>query len=154
MALNFTIVVHVRHQFGVVDQDIGVFAGLEQSFPFDCPSVSSDHALLLFQSLGVGHEQTLETNGVPVFGGVPVTDAVRGVTAGVPPEYGVPNHGSAPAVGGFIGLGGQRLDHQPGRAQEQRQCPAHRLKRRRVRHRQRSRRLQDPVTAQTSAGIT
>jgi hypothetical protein len=86
MALNFTIVVHVRHQFGVVDQDIGVFAGLEHSFPFDCPSVSSDHALLLFQSLGVGQEQTLETNGVPVFGGVPVTDAVRGVTAGVPPN--------------------------------------------------------------------
>ena len=106
-----------------MDQDIGVFAGLEHSFPFDCPSVSSDHALLLFQSLGVGQEQrgvdpdlglaglgvgqeqTLETNGVPVFGGVPVTDAVRGVTAGVPPEYGVPNHGHQLLAGslGWVG---------------------------------------------------
>jgi hypothetical protein len=104
-ALNFTIVVHVRHQFGAVDQDIGVFAGLEHSFPFDCPSVSSDHALLLFQSLGVGQEQTLETNGVPVFGGVPATDVVRGVTAGVPPEFGVPNHGHQLLAGslGWVG---------------------------------------------------
>lgn len=113
MALNFTIVVHVRHQFGVVDQDIGVFAGLEHSFPFDCPSVSSDHALLLFQSLGVGHEQTLETNGVPVFGGVPVTDAVRGVTAGVPPEYGVPNHGHQ-LLAGSLGWVGNVLIINPG----------------------------------------
>jgi hypothetical protein len=74
MALNFTVVVHVRQQFGDTDQDIGVFAGREKSFSFDCPSVSSgEYALMLFQSVGVGQEQVLQINGVPVFGGVPAS---------------------------------------------------------------------------------
>lgn len=108
MAVSFTIVVHVRHQFGDTDQNIGVFAGLEQSFPFDCPSVSSDHALLLFQSLGVGEEQTLEVNGVPVFGGVPATDVVRGGTGGPIPPFDVPSHGHQ-LLAGSLGWAGNVL---------------------------------------------
>ncbi|MFI7545738.1 hypothetical protein [Actinoplanes sp. NPDC049599] len=90
MALEFAFVIHVRHQFGDDDQDIGVFAGREQTFAFDCPLAGPDHALLLFQSLGVSREQTLEVNGVTVFGGVPVTDAVFGVTG--LPLGGASNH--------------------------------------------------------------
>jgi hypothetical protein len=80
MALSFTVVINVRHQFGDTDQNIGVFAGRSANFSFGCPSVSSDQALLLFQSRGVGAEQVLEVNGVPVFGGIPETDVIRGVT--------------------------------------------------------------------------
>lgn len=72
MPLDFSIIIHVRHQFGQEDLDVGVFAGAEASFPFDCPGVdASQHALLLFQSFGVGNEQLLEVNGTAVFGGVP-----------------------------------------------------------------------------------
>ena len=72
MPLDFSIIVHVRHQFGREDLDVGVFAGAEASFAFDCPGVdASQHALLLFQSFGVGNQQLLEVNGTAVFGGVP-----------------------------------------------------------------------------------
>jgi hypothetical protein len=95
MGLDFTVVVNVRNQFGDNDLDIGVFAGREKSFTFDCPSVSSGRALLLFQSLGVGPGQTLEVNGEPVFGGVPATDAITGSTGstgGPSPPFDIPNH--------------------------------------------------------------
>ncbi len=81
MPMDFTIIIHVRHQFGAVDKNIGVFAGTEASFTFDCPAVdSSRHSLLLFQSLGVDREQGLEVNGSSVFGGVPHGDVVVGRT--------------------------------------------------------------------------
>ena len=73
MALNFTIAVKARQQFGDTNINNGVFVGREKSYPFDCPSISSDQALLLFQSFGAGTEQTLEINDVPVLGGVPAT---------------------------------------------------------------------------------
>jgi hypothetical protein len=92
MALDFTIVVNVRHQFGDTDQNIGVFAGSESTFSFDCPSVSSDQALLLFQSLNVSGEQVLEINGVLVFGGVPATDEVIGFTGEPQPANSAPFH--------------------------------------------------------------
>lgn len=91
MALSFSVVVHTRNQFGDEDQDFGVFAGREKTWSFNCPSVSSDHALLLFQSLGVSAEQVLEVNGVMVFGGVPSTDPVGGAPLGG--TVGVPAHG-------------------------------------------------------------
>ena len=72
MPLDFSIVMHVRHQFGDENLGIGVFAGAEASFPFDCPGVdASQHSLLLFQSHGVGNQQVLEVNGSAVFGGIP-----------------------------------------------------------------------------------
>lgn len=75
MALDFTIIVHVRQQFGTKDLNIGVFAGTEKEFQFDCPNVdTSAHSLLLFQAQSVQKEQTLEVNGSKVFGGVPVGD--------------------------------------------------------------------------------
>jgi hypothetical protein len=52
MALDFTIVVNARGQFGDTNINFGNFVGREAGFSFDCPSVSSDPALLLFQSFG------------------------------------------------------------------------------------------------------
>ena len=105
MALSFSVVVHSRHQFGDEDQDLGFFAGREKSWSFDCPSVSSGHALLLFQSLGVSAEQILEVNGVSVFGGVPHTDPLVGApfggTAGAP-AHGHLVHSSAGWTGNVL----------------------------------------------------
>lgn len=92
MALDFTIVVNVRHQFGEEDHNMGVFAGNEATFEFDCPSVSSDQALLLFQSFNVTGEQVLEVNDVLVFGEVPATDQVLGVTGPPSDIEDVPSH--------------------------------------------------------------
>lgn len=89
MAVDFTIVVHVRHQFGNVDQNIGVYAGLFKHWKFDCPGVSSEYALLFFQSSGVEAEQKIEVNRVAVPGGVP-NDLVVGETGG--PLGNVPFH--------------------------------------------------------------
>lgn len=92
MALDFTIVINVRQQFGDDDQNIGVFAGRRKEFRFDCPNVSSDQAFLLFQSSGVSNEQVAEINGVAVFGGVPETDAIVVFTTGFPTGFDVPSH--------------------------------------------------------------
>lgn len=103
MALSFTIVVNVRQQFGDSDTGHGVFVGREKNFPFDCPSVSSDQALLQFQSQTVTKEEILEINGVTVFGGVPITSDVEGATSG--PIPGGPNHRHlvSAASGGWVG---------------------------------------------------
>jgi hypothetical protein len=71
MPLDFTIVVHVRAQFGNVDQNVGVYAGLDKSWQFACPQVSSDYALLLFQSSSVEREQKIAINGNQIPGGIP-----------------------------------------------------------------------------------
>ena len=92
MALSFTVVVNVRHQFGDTDQNIGVFSRRSADFSFDCPSVSPDQALLLFQAMGVRGEQVLEVNGVPVFGGLPETDRVLGATGFANGPPGIPQH--------------------------------------------------------------
>jgi hypothetical protein len=84
MALDFTVVVNVRHQFGNNDGNIGVFAGRQRDFTFDCPGASAEQAILLFQSLSVGEEQLLQINGTTVFGGVPATDVIGGFTTGLP----------------------------------------------------------------------
>lgn len=77
MALDFSIVMNVRHQFGGDDLNEGAYAGNRGSYAFDCPDVDTNaEAILLFQSKGVGKEQSLEINGTRVYGGVPVTDSV------------------------------------------------------------------------------
>ena len=127
MALNFTIVVHVRHQFGAVDQDIGVFAGLRAQLPVRLPFGLVRPCPAAVPKPRRGGRSRLSK-----------PTACRSSAASQPPTLSVvsPPEGPqsirrpkprAPVVGGFIGLGGQRLDHQPGRAQEQRQRPAHRL---------------------------
>lgn len=103
MALDFTTVVHVRHQFGNVDQNVGVYAGLDKRWNFDCSEVSSEHALLFFQSSGVEQEQSIEINGVAVPGGVPVNEVVVGGTGG--PLGNVPFHTHS-VVGSFSGWAG------------------------------------------------
>lgn len=112
MALDFTIVSHVRHQFGNTDVDIGVFAGREQTFSFDCPLVSSDHALLLFQSSGVSHEQVLEVNGETVFGGVPQSDDTLIAVPTPGPQGSEHYHSVVPAT--LLGWVGNVLIINPG----------------------------------------
>lgn len=90
MPLDMTFVVHVRAQFGDDDIDVGVFVGREKSWSFDCPAVAAGHALLLFQSAGVFREQTLQINGVNVYGGIPDTLALNFTTP--PLQGGVPPH--------------------------------------------------------------
>jgi hypothetical protein len=62
--MDYTVIVQVRHQFGNDDIDVGVFAGEQFDFSFNCPKVdASQVAILLFQGFRVGEEQTLETMG-------------------------------------------------------------------------------------------
>jgi hypothetical protein len=79
--MDYTVIVQVRHQFGDDDLDVGVFAGQEKEFTFDCPNVDAGQvAVLLFQGLRVLQEQTLEINGVEVPGGIPVGPIAFGFT--------------------------------------------------------------------------
>jgi hypothetical protein len=113
MTLSFTVVMNGRHQFGDTDQDIGTFSGSSAEFSFDCPRVSSDQALLLFQSTSVQGEQTLEVNGTTVFGGIPETDRVvagTGFTSGPP---GFPQH-SHQILAFSLGWAGQVMIINPG----------------------------------------
>jgi hypothetical protein len=80
MPMDYTIIVHVRNQFGNQDLNIGVFAGEEKEFSFDCPDVdASQRAVLIFQGQMVGRQQTLEINASAISGGIPGGD-VRGGT--------------------------------------------------------------------------
>ncbi|MCW2849438.1 MAG: hypothetical protein JWR90_3412 [Marmoricola sp.] len=118
MSLNFTVVINVRHQFGDTDQDIGVFAGDSANFAFDCPSVSSDQALLLFQSMGVRGEHVLEVNDVTVFGGIPETDLVLAGAGFQSGGSDVPPH-THPVTTLSLGWAGQVMLINPGVLREQ-----------------------------------
>jgi hypothetical protein len=79
--MNYTVIVEVRQQFGDQDLDIGVFAGQQKSFAFDCPNVDRGQtAVLVFQGQRVGREQTLQVNGVDVSGGIPPGPLAAGFT--------------------------------------------------------------------------
>jgi hypothetical protein len=79
--MDYTVIVQVRNQFGDDDLDVGVFAGREKEFTFDCPNVDAGQvAILLFQGLRVASEQTLEINGVVVQGGIPAGPIAVGFT--------------------------------------------------------------------------
>jgi len=88
MAVDFTVVMDVRQRFGdrKVDEKESLnetesgleadapFVGAERTYAFRCPAVDrSQFALLLFQALGVSTVQTLEINGLTIFGGIPVS---------------------------------------------------------------------------------
>lgn len=88
MAVDFTVVMDVRQRFGdrkvdekesLSETESGLeadapFVGAERTYAFRCPSVDrSQFALLLFQALGVSTVQTLEINGLTIFGGIPVS---------------------------------------------------------------------------------
>ena len=75
MAIDFTLVIDTRHQFGPSDTNNGTWVGNAEEFGFDCPGRdASSQAILLFQSYSVGAQQVLRVNGVAVWGGVPTTD--------------------------------------------------------------------------------
>ena len=79
--MEYTVIVQVRHQFGDDDIDVGVFAGREKEFIFDCPNVDAGQvAILLFQGLRVTSEQTLEINSIEVPGGIPPGPIAFGFT--------------------------------------------------------------------------
>jgi hypothetical protein len=82
ITMDYTVIVQVRHQFGNEDIDVGVFAGEQFDFSFDCPKVESGQvAILLFQGFRVGEEQTLEINGTEVPGGIPAGPLSGGLTS-------------------------------------------------------------------------
>jgi len=91
--LDYTVVIAVRQRFGdgniedaLLETD-APFVGREKSYAFDCAGVdSSQSAIMLFQSQGVGRTQTLEVNGQTVFGGIPASPgfvAFQGAGGGV-----------------------------------------------------------------------
>jgi hypothetical protein len=83
MASNFTVILFQRQHFGRVPaafNDVepnAPFAGPAKSFVFDCPNVQrGEAAFLMFQSRDVDHARNVfEVNGIPVFGGLPVSPA-------------------------------------------------------------------------------
>ena len=81
MGNSFTVVQYQRQHFGNqpgtfddIEPDVP-FAGPAKDFVFDCPNVTPDEtAFLLFQSRDVSHARNIfQVNGVPVFGGLPVS---------------------------------------------------------------------------------
>jgi hypothetical protein len=86
MGSDFTVIIQVRQHFGNEEDAFpGVFAGANKEFRFVCPDVDpGETAVLLFQSLGVDHDQnfiainSIGAFGQPeVFGGIPVSRSDR-----------------------------------------------------------------------------
>jgi hypothetical protein len=79
MALDFTVVIHVRQRFGDNEaDDVGLeteapFVGRQKDFEFQCPNIdNSQQAILLFQSQGVSSlANRMEINSQEIFGGIP-----------------------------------------------------------------------------------
>lgn len=87
MAVDYTILIRVRHRFGDNESEFeepqletqAPFVGASKEFAFATPNVdSSQDAILQFQSLGVTfRKNVLEVNGTRVFGGLSTSiDAV------------------------------------------------------------------------------
>lgn len=80
MPLDFTVIVTVRQRFGDSSSDDfgqeteAPFVGQQKDFSFACPNVDrTQQAILLFQSMGVNVQQSMEVNGRIVFGGIPAS---------------------------------------------------------------------------------
>jgi hypothetical protein len=85
--MDYTVIMPVRQHFGDEPGRYDFpFAGMTTLNPvppfdpkpewlFDCPNVdASQPAILLFQSIGVGHERNqFEINNTPIAGGIPVS---------------------------------------------------------------------------------
>ena len=73
--MNFTVITSVRNHFGNEPDFLpGAFVGQEKNFTFDCLGIdSSQHAVLMLQTLHVGGENVFTINGQTVFGGLPRT---------------------------------------------------------------------------------
>jgi hypothetical protein len=97
MPTDFTVIIGTRQRFGDQQGDIGEvsveqeapFVGQSKDYPFSCPNVSGERAVITFQSLGVtglrdfglGHVNILRVNG---------TDVLPGITRGPATSNGIP----------------------------------------------------------------
>ncbi len=114
MAMDFAVIVHVRQQFGRDDINIGVYAGRERSWTFDCPDVSaSAHSILLFQAAAVDTAHTLSVNGFAIPGGIPAGESFEVSTAVTGGIGGVPAHAHSLPGGGFTNSAGSSFSDVP-----------------------------------------
>jgi hypothetical protein len=118
MAMDFAVIVHVRHQFGRDDIDIGVYAGRERSWTFDCPDVSAAaHAILLFQVASVDTAHSLSVNGFNVAGGIPAGENFLVSTAvAFTGAASLPQHAHSLPDGGSTGITGNPPTIEQGHA--------------------------------------
>lgn len=90
MATEFTVIFSVRQHFGDQKGEVGEWYGYEPSAPFvgaaaaydfKCPYVDrSEPAVLLFQSIGVTHDQNvLRINGIDIYNGMSAGPQYLGV---------------------------------------------------------------------------
>jgi hypothetical protein len=91
--MDFTIVIPIRQRFGDQQADLAEipveqeapFVGQSKDYPFSCPNVSGEMAVITFQSLGItglrdfglGHVNILRINGSDILPGITRGPAVN-----------------------------------------------------------------------------